>query len=144
MTIAYISHPSFVLHDMGGGHPEAPGRLAAIEDELISSGLQFAIRRYEAPAVTREQLERVLDENRKVQGRFDRLRVDVERPAPTTAKRETTVGSTAGASAGTDLTGSPKDPDGSDGHAGAAGAMAPGAAAPGIEAGSTPRGRSRG
>jgi acetoin utilization deacetylase AcuC-like enzyme len=61
MTIAYISHPSFSLHDMGGGHPEAPARLAAIEDELISSGLQFAIRRHEAPAVTREQLERVHD-----------------------------------------------------------------------------------
>ena len=61
MTIAYISHPACNLHDMGKGHPEAPARLAAIEDQLIASGLDFVVRRYDAPAVTLEQLHRVHD-----------------------------------------------------------------------------------
>jgi acetoin utilization deacetylase AcuC-like enzyme len=61
MTIAYITHPACRLHEMGEEHPESPERLAAIEDRLLSSGLEFAIRRYDAPAVTREQLLRVHD-----------------------------------------------------------------------------------
>ena len=61
MTIAYISHPACSLHDMGGSHPEAPARLAAIEDQLLVSGLEFAICRYDAPPATREQLCRVHD-----------------------------------------------------------------------------------
>jgi acetoin utilization deacetylase AcuC-like enzyme len=61
MTIAYITHPACRLHEMGEAHPEAPARLDAIEDQLLASGLEFAIRRYDAPAVTREQLERVHD-----------------------------------------------------------------------------------
>jgi acetoin utilization deacetylase AcuC-like enzyme len=61
MTIAYISHPSCSLHDMGEGHPESPERLAVIEDQLLATGLHFAIRRYDAPTVTREQLHRVHD-----------------------------------------------------------------------------------
>jgi len=61
MTIAYITHSTCSLHEMGEGHPEAPARLAAIGDELLSSGLEFALRRYDAPAATREQLQRVHD-----------------------------------------------------------------------------------
>jgi acetoin utilization deacetylase AcuC-like enzyme len=61
MTIAYITHPACRLHDMGGDHPESPARLAAIEDQLLVTGLEFAIRRYDAPAVTLEQLHRVHD-----------------------------------------------------------------------------------
>jgi len=59
MTIAYITHPACRLHEMGDGHPESPARLEAIEDQLLASGLEFAIRRYDAPAATREQLQRV-------------------------------------------------------------------------------------
>ncbi|MGD2112023.1 MAG: histone deacetylase family protein [Gammaproteobacteria bacterium] len=61
MTIAYLTHPACRLHDMGGDHPEAPARLAAIEDQLLVTGLEFAICRYDAPAATREQLCRVHD-----------------------------------------------------------------------------------
>jgi len=61
MTIAYITHPACRLHEMGEGHPEAPARLAAIEDQLLASGMELALRRYDAPAVTREQLQRVHD-----------------------------------------------------------------------------------
>lgn len=59
MTIAYITHPSCRLHQMGESHPESPARLSVIEDRLIETGFEFALRRYEAPAATREQLARV-------------------------------------------------------------------------------------
>jgi acetoin utilization deacetylase AcuC-like enzyme len=61
MTIAYISHPACRLHDVGSEHPEIPARLDVIEDKLLETGLEFAIRRYDAPAVTRQQLLRVHD-----------------------------------------------------------------------------------
>ncbi|MCP3871157.1 MAG: histone deacetylase family protein [Gammaproteobacteria bacterium] len=61
MPIAYISHPECLLHDVGGGHPERPARLSAIQDQLLSSGMEFAIRQLEAPAVKREHLDRVHD-----------------------------------------------------------------------------------
>jgi acetoin utilization deacetylase AcuC-like enzyme len=59
MTIAYITHPDCLLHDMGAGHPECPARLRAIDDQLIASGLINYLRHVEAPLATREQLERV-------------------------------------------------------------------------------------
>ena len=46
---------------MGASHPESPSRLSAIEDRLIETGLDLALRHYEAPAANREQLERVHD-----------------------------------------------------------------------------------
>jgi acetoin utilization deacetylase AcuC-like enzyme len=61
MTIAYITHSDCRLHDMGDAHPESPARLGAIEDHLLTSGLEFAIIRHDAPVVTREQLLRVHD-----------------------------------------------------------------------------------
>ncbi|HUJ27209.1 MAG TPA: histone deacetylase family protein [Myxococcales bacterium] len=62
MAIAFITHPDCMLHEMGAGHPEAPERLAAIEDRLIASRLEYLVKRYEAPLATREQLIRVHDE----------------------------------------------------------------------------------
>jgi acetoin utilization deacetylase AcuC-like enzyme len=59
MTTALIRHRDCLLHDMGQHHPECPDRLHAIEDQLISSGLIAYLAEYEAPAATREQLERV-------------------------------------------------------------------------------------
>jgi len=56
---AYITHPSFLLHDMGPYHPECPDRLSAIGDRLISAGLDPYLRHYSAPAATHEQLARV-------------------------------------------------------------------------------------
>ncbi len=56
---AYITHPSFLLHDMGPYHPECPDRLSAIGDRLISAGLDPYLRHYSAPAATDEQLGRV-------------------------------------------------------------------------------------
>ena len=44
---------------MGPYHPESPQRLDAIQDHLISAGLDGLVAHYNAPAATREQLERV-------------------------------------------------------------------------------------
>ena len=59
MPTAYVTHPSFLLHEMGPYHPECPERLQAIGDRLIASGLDASLAHYTAPAVTREQVERV-------------------------------------------------------------------------------------
>jgi len=59
MTTALISHPECALHDVGSWHPESPARLAAVEDQLIASGVAGLVLREEAPSATREQLERV-------------------------------------------------------------------------------------
>jgi len=61
LTLALISHPACLLHDMGDWHPESPARLHAIQDALVSAGLDFAVRQIDAPRATREQLERVHD-----------------------------------------------------------------------------------
>jgi len=59
--LAYISHPECHEHDTGPMHPDQPERLSAIDNQLIMSGLEFVIRGYDAPKVTREQLARVHD-----------------------------------------------------------------------------------
>lgn len=61
MTTAYLTHTSSLKHDMGAGHPECPARIQAIEDQLIASGLMPFLFRYEAPAASKAQLERVHD-----------------------------------------------------------------------------------
>lgn len=59
MSLAYISHPDCLLHDLGRHHPERPQRLSAINDRLIASGLDMALHYYNAPLVQRELLEAV-------------------------------------------------------------------------------------
>lgn len=59
MTTAFITHPDCLRHDMGAGHPECPARLAAIEDQLIASGVEQFLQRHTAPLATDEQLARV-------------------------------------------------------------------------------------
>ncbi len=55
---AYISHPSFRLHEMGPGHPECPARLDAIHDRLLAMGLLDMLQPHEAPSASDEQLLR--------------------------------------------------------------------------------------
>jgi acetoin utilization deacetylase AcuC-like enzyme len=61
MPTAYITHPSYLLHDMGSGHPESPLRLRAIDDRLHAAHLFDFLSHCEAKPVTREQLLRVHD-----------------------------------------------------------------------------------
>ena len=59
MTIAFISHADCRGHDMGTGHPECPDRLAAIEDQLIASGLSILLDAREAPLADDASIARV-------------------------------------------------------------------------------------
>jgi acetoin utilization deacetylase AcuC-like enzyme len=59
VPIAFITHRSCGLHDMGPQHPECPERLAAIGDRLIASGIDPHLVHRDAPPATRAQLERV-------------------------------------------------------------------------------------
>jgi acetoin utilization deacetylase AcuC-like enzyme len=61
MAIAFISHPDCILHEMGAGHPECPQRLHAIQDQLLASGMELALRHHEAPMASHEQLCQVHD-----------------------------------------------------------------------------------
>jgi acetoin utilization deacetylase AcuC-like enzyme len=54
----YVSHPSSLEHETGP-HPENAGRLLAIEGALRDAALE--LERADAPAASREQLERVHD-----------------------------------------------------------------------------------
>lgn len=59
MSIALISHPDCLLHDMGHSLPEIPERLHVIENELMRSGLYNDMKKYIAPKASHEQLARV-------------------------------------------------------------------------------------
>src|SRR5262247_2654818 len=59
MATAFITHADCMKHDMGAYHPESPARLAAIDDQLISSGIAGYLQHHEAPLATVAQLARV-------------------------------------------------------------------------------------
>ena len=59
MPTAFITHPSFLLHEMGPYHPECPERLMAISDRMIAAGVDPYLRHFTAPAATHEQIARV-------------------------------------------------------------------------------------
>ena len=48
-TTGYYTHSDCLLHDMGEGHPECPQRLLAIQDRLLSSGLDQALNWPDCP-----------------------------------------------------------------------------------------------
>lgn len=58
MATAFITHADCLRHDMGSYHPECPGRLTAIEDQLIASGIGPYLERHDAPLASMAQLER--------------------------------------------------------------------------------------
>jgi acetoin utilization deacetylase AcuC-like enzyme len=59
MATAFITHAACLRHDMGSYHPECPSRLAAIDDQLISSGIAPYLQHHDAPLATIDQLARV-------------------------------------------------------------------------------------
>jgi acetoin utilization deacetylase AcuC-like enzyme len=59
MPTAFITHGDCTKHDMGAYHPECPARLAAIDDQLIASGIAPYLAHHDAPLATVEQLARV-------------------------------------------------------------------------------------
>jgi len=65
MSTAIFSHPDCLKHDMGAWHPECPGRLQAIEDQLILARLDGLLERRlaplaEIPAILRNHTEGAL------------------------------------------------------------------------------------
>ena len=58
-SLAIISHPDCLLHEMGQWHPESPERIHAIGDQLIASGLDMHFLHLEAPLAPDEAIERV-------------------------------------------------------------------------------------
>ena len=56
--LAYFTHSDCRLHDMGPEHPESPQRLAAIEDQLLVSGLADWLDRRDAPLLPLELARR--------------------------------------------------------------------------------------
>lgn len=59
MTIALISHPDCLLHNMGPGHPEQPARIRVIDDTLKQSDLVHTLKIYQAPLAKGHDLLRV-------------------------------------------------------------------------------------
>jgi len=59
MKTAFITHRDCWQHDMGAHHPECPDRLGAINDRLISAGLDLHLEFHDAPLANMEQLLRV-------------------------------------------------------------------------------------
>src|SRR4051812_9092094 len=58
-SVAFVTHPDCLKHEMGAHHPESPQRLGAIGDQLIASRLDPYLTRFDAPLATDEQLARV-------------------------------------------------------------------------------------
>jgi acetoin utilization deacetylase AcuC-like enzyme len=56
---AYFAPPACVGHEMGEWHPECPGRLNAIEDQMIASGMAGVVVPFTASHAAAEDLERV-------------------------------------------------------------------------------------
>src|SRR3954454_18568736 len=59
MPVAFITHPSCLLHEMGPYHPECPERLSAVGDRMIAAGIDAYLRHFTAGEATREQIGRV-------------------------------------------------------------------------------------
>lgn len=59
----YFTHSACSAHEMGSWHPECPQRLAAINDQLISTGLAAHLEHFDATPATRQSLQRVHSEN---------------------------------------------------------------------------------
>jgi acetoin utilization deacetylase AcuC-like enzyme len=59
MTILFVTHPQFVRHDTGSGHPERPARLEAVFAGVGRADLTDALTTVEPRAATRAEVERV-------------------------------------------------------------------------------------
>ncbi|MEG1969123.1 MAG: histone deacetylase family protein [Burkholderiaceae bacterium] len=55
----FFTHASCATHEMGSWHPESPERLAAIQDQLIASGIASHLEHFDAPAAGLDDVARV-------------------------------------------------------------------------------------
>lgn len=61
MNTGFLTHPDCAAHEMGSWHPECPARLAAIQDQLISSGLAPHLDYIDAPLASLEAVYQAHD-----------------------------------------------------------------------------------
>ena len=59
MAVLFTTHPQFLSHDTGRGHPERPERLLAVEAGISAAGLTEALVSFEPRAATSEEVARV-------------------------------------------------------------------------------------
>ena len=59
MTVLFTTHPQFLAHDTGPGHPERAARLQAVHDGIDASGVAEALVRFEPRPATRDEIARV-------------------------------------------------------------------------------------
>jgi acetoin utilization deacetylase AcuC-like enzyme len=56
MSLVIFSHGRCLSYDIGHDHPEAASRIHAVQDQLLSSGLEFVVQQRDASPASREQL----------------------------------------------------------------------------------------
>ncbi|MCU1354010.1 MAG: Histone deacetylase [Acidimicrobiales bacterium] len=59
MPLLYATHPRYLDHDTGVGHPERPARLRAVEEGIAAAGLVEALVRVTPRPASRTDLERI-------------------------------------------------------------------------------------
>jgi acetoin utilization deacetylase AcuC-like enzyme len=59
VTVLVATHPQFLLHDTGHGHPERPSRLTAVMEGIEAADLRDAVTFFEPRPATRADIERV-------------------------------------------------------------------------------------
>jgi len=59
VSILFATHPQFLLHDTGPGHPERPARLDAVQKGIDDAGLRDALVPFEPQPAPREAIEAV-------------------------------------------------------------------------------------
>ncbi|HZA78681.1 MAG TPA: histone deacetylase [Acidimicrobiales bacterium] len=73
MPIAFVSHPQFLAHDAGTGHPERPDRLRAVHEGAVGAGLEDELVIVAPRPATLAEVERVHDDDYvEALGRFCR------------------------------------------------------------------------
>lgn len=59
MSVLYATHPAFLHHDTGAGHPERPERLVALEHGIDAAGLRDALLPVEAGPASTDDVARI-------------------------------------------------------------------------------------
>jgi acetoin utilization deacetylase AcuC-like enzyme len=59
VTVLFTTHPQFLAHDTGPGHPERPARLQAVHDGILASGVADALVPFEPRPATAAEIARV-------------------------------------------------------------------------------------
>lgn len=77
MTVTIVRSTKCNLHNMGSEHPEQPNRMHKINDQLISSGLEYVLHFVDAKRVKLSALERAHDKA-FVKSIFERAPTDDE------------------------------------------------------------------